>query len=159
MDYFEATVHGLAVSRCPLTLRRKKLYTQRRRGQCHIRKSSWRLPMSISLQPKQQSQIKDSNDKKCVIRSRKTKQSHNRYNIHSGLITRNQESISFLKIILSFLNNVQIVFASYSMCLLSQNILRIHDRDVLRHSYSSHIVLLGHLMDNHQWGTYFYRHL
>jgi hypothetical protein len=27
VDYFEATVHGLAVSRCPLTLRRKKLYT------------------------------------------------------------------------------------------------------------------------------------
>ena len=33
VDYFEATVPGLAVSRCPLTLRRKKLYTQRRRGQ------------------------------------------------------------------------------------------------------------------------------
>ena len=49
MDYFEATVPGLAESRCPLTLRRKKLYTQRRRGQCHIRKSSWRLPISIPL--------------------------------------------------------------------------------------------------------------
>ena len=24
-------------------------YTQRRRGQCHIRKSSWRLPISIPL--------------------------------------------------------------------------------------------------------------
>ena len=49
VDYFEATVPGLAVSRCPLTLRRKKLYTQRWRGQCHIRKSSWRLPISIPL--------------------------------------------------------------------------------------------------------------
>ena len=49
VDYFEATVRGLAVSRCPLTLRRKKLYTQRRRGQCHIRKSSWQLPISIPL--------------------------------------------------------------------------------------------------------------
>ena len=49
MDYFESTPPGLAVSRCPLTLRRKKLYTQRRRGQCHIRKSSWRLPISIPL--------------------------------------------------------------------------------------------------------------
>ena len=49
VDYFEATPYSLAVSRCPLTLRRKKLYTQRRRGQCHIRKSSWQHPISIPL--------------------------------------------------------------------------------------------------------------
>lgn len=85
MDYFEATVHGLAVSRCPLTLRRKKLYTQRRRGQCHIRKSSWRLPISIHLPT-------------CREAKSKTKQGgiahHGRFPPY--YITKNREAVSIL---------------------------------------------------------------